>query len=177
MLWNGKPRMGTAKAASTRANNSLRRMCKELEALIEWRNNDPSDWKKATAKKTAEAIQKCRGTSEAALDNIEIAGQTLNEVILGMKPDENPEGLEVLTNKVSEDIEEYNNKYAELKQTFTKTLEEADKLTAAKKPVQPSRSRETSETPEFAQFQSYPDMKPTFLDQDSDMVEINLFCE
>ena len=32
-----------------------------------------------------------------------------------MKPDENPEGLEVLTNKVSEDIEEYNNKYAELK--------------------------------------------------------------
>ena len=94
-----------------------------------------------------------------------------------MKPDENPEGLEVLTNKVSEDIEEYNNKYAELKRTFTRTLEEADELTAAEKPAQPSRSRETSETPEFARFQSYPDMKPTFLDQDSDMAEINLFCE
>ena len=147
-----KTRMGTAKAASTRANYSLRRMCKELEALIERRENDPTDWKEATAKKTAEAIQKCRGTSEAALDNIEIVGHTLKEVILGMKPDENPEGLEVLTNKVSEDIDEYNNKYGELKLTFISTLGEADELTAAEKPAQLSRSRETSETPEFAQF-------------------------
>ena len=78
---------------------------------------------------------------------------------------------------MSEDIEEYSNKYAELIQTFTKTLEEADELTASENPIQTSGSRETSETPEFDRFQSYPDMKPTFLDQDSDMVEINLFCE
>ena len=73
-----KARMGAAKSASTRANNALRKMCTKLEALITRRDANPTDWSEARAKKTAEAIQKCRGTSEAALDNLEIAGLAMN---------------------------------------------------------------------------------------------------
>ena len=113
-----KARMGTVKAASTRANNALRKMCTELEVLIKRRDEDPTDWSEATAKKTAEAIQKCRGTSETALDNLEIAGHAMNEVILAMKPEDTQEGLEAMTTKVSEDIEEYNDKYGNLKSKF-----------------------------------------------------------
>ena len=172
-----KARMGTVKAASSRANKALGKQLVALEALIKKREEDSTDWSEATAKMTAEAIQKCRGISEQALENLENAGLALNEVILEMRPEDTQEGLEAMTKKVSEDIEEYNNKYAELKQKFTKTLEVANELTVAKKPAHPSRPRETTETPEFTRFQSYPDMEPTFLSQDSDMIEINLFFE
>ena len=66
-----KARMGAAKGASTRANNALRRLCSELGVLIERRENDSSDWSETTAKKTAEAIQRSRGISEAALETLD----------------------------------------------------------------------------------------------------------
>ena len=170
-----KVRMGSVKAASSRANKALAKMCTELKALIKRRDENPTDWSEATAKKTAEAIQKCRGNLETALDNLEVAGIAMDEVILAMKPEDTTERLEAMTTKVSEDIKEYKDKYGNLKSKFTKTLEVVNELTeVAKKPQYPSR--QTSETPEYTRFQSYPEMKPTFLDLDSNMIEINLFC-
>ena len=109
-----KARMGTVKAASSRANKALGKKLIELEALIKRKEENPEDWSEATAKRTAETIQKCRGISEQALENLESAGLAINDVILAMKPEDIQESLEIMTKKVSEDIEEYNEKYGDL---------------------------------------------------------------
>ena len=74
-----------------------------------------------------------------------------------------------MVKKVSEDIEEYNLNYDDLQTMNAVTLEGADKL-LHQKPT-PATRREPSGNP--TRFNSYPDLKPTFLNQDSTMIEIN----
>ena len=63
---------------------------------------------------TAESIQKYRGQAELALNDIEVAGKALNDVIFELRQEECQDDLEVMTAKVEEDIVEYQEKYAEL---------------------------------------------------------------
>ena len=85
--------------------------------------------------------------------------------------------MEVMTAKVEEDIVEYQGKYEELNSTHARVLERANELNdQARKQTVPTRQREPTETPEYTRFQSHPEMKPTILNQDSDIVDINEFC-
>jgi hypothetical protein len=95
------------------------------------------------------------------------------EVIYRMNAEETEEkDLDKIVEKVSEDINEYNLKYDNLQSAHAATLEGADKL-LHQKPT-PATQKESSGNP--TRFNSYPDLKPTFLNQDSTMIEINQWC-
>ncbi len=55
-----------------------------LEALFSRKDVNPEDWPEATAKMTAELVQKLRGQVEVALNDIEVAGKALTNVILDL---------------------------------------------------------------------------------------------
>ena len=170
-------KLGTIKAAYSRAHKYLGQHYEALEALINRRGENSSDWSEATAKMTSEAIQRYRMQAEQALDNLDRGGEALIAVIFELGPDDTNEGVEGMTKKVSDDIVDCNDRYAELNSKYARALEEANELNyPAKKQKNPSRPREPAETPEYASFQSYPEMKPNFLNQHSDMVDINEFC-
>ena len=115
--------------------------------------------------------------AEQSLDNLDKGGEAMIAVIFELEPDDTDEGIEGMTKKVSDNIVDYNDRYAELNSKYARALEEANELNyPAKKQKNPSRPREPAETPEYASFQSYPEMKPNFLNQHSDMVDINEFC-
>ena len=71
----GKIRMGSVKAAYTRTEKSLSKQLAALEALFSRKDENPEDWPEATAKMTAELVQKLRGQAEQALNDIEVAGR------------------------------------------------------------------------------------------------------
>ena len=104
-------------------------------------------------------------------------GEALIEVIFELGEANNTDGVDVMTQKVSDDISSYNDRYGELNSRYASVLEEANDWNyQAEKQKNISKPRGPTETAEYTRFQSYPEMKPTFLNQDSDMVDINEFC-
>ena len=102
--------MGSVKAAYTRTEKSLSKQLAALEALFSRKDTNPDDWPEATAKMTAELVQKLRGQAELALNDIEVAGKALTNVILELNQEDCTEDLEDMSNKVEEDIADYHMK-------------------------------------------------------------------
>ena len=169
-----KAKMTGVKASITRSCKTVERLCTKLEEMLSRPNEEIPE---TTARKTAQDINKNRGLIETYLDDLDQKGTSLMEIISGMKAEDTTEkDLDKMVSKVSEDIEEYILKYDKLQTTNAKTLEGADKLLAPEKPTPVTQPREPSSTTNYTRFTSYTDMKPTFLNQDSTMIEINQWC-
>ena len=167
-------KMTGAKGSVTRSCRAMERLCKQLGEVLKRKD---TDFPERTAKKIAEDISKSRGSIETNLENLENTPAILTEVISGMKAEETQEkDLDKMAEKVSDDIEEYFLKYEALKTEYTKTLEEADRLVSPVKPPVTTQSREPSSTNGYERFTAYSDLKPTYLNQDSTMIEINQWC-
>ena len=136
-----------------------------------------TDFPEKTAKKTAENIRKSMEIVEENLGNLEITGNVLTDIISGMNPeDTEKKELTEMLEMATQDIDAYTDKYDSLKKKHTKTLEEADKLTTPEKPQATNLSRELITNNGLERFIEYSDLKPTYLNQDSSMIEINQWC-
>ena len=119
-----KAKMAGVKSSITRCCKTVERQCKRLEEML-----GKAEFPEITARKTAQDIIKNKGLIESHLEDLEMNGETLMEVIFGMKAEETAEkDLDKMVKKVSEDIEEYNLKYDDLQTVNAATLEGADKL-------------------------------------------------
>ena len=119
-----KAKMAGVKSSITRCCKTVERQCKRLEEML-----GKAEFPEITARKTAQDIIKNKGLIESHLEDLEIKGEALMEVIFGMKAEETAEkDLDKMVKKVSEDIEEYNLKYDDLQTVNAATLEGADKL-------------------------------------------------
>ena len=121
-------RLGTVKATYSRAHKHLEQKFEELEALIKRRDENPQRWSEATAKITSESIQKYRIQAERALANMDRGGEALIEVIFELGEADTTDGVDVMTQKVSDDISSYNDRYGELNSRYASVLEEANDL-------------------------------------------------
>ena len=90
----GKIRMGQVKAAYTRTAKSLSNQLAAMEALFRRKDEDSDNWPEATAKSTAESVQKLKGQAEQAIEEIELAGNALTNVILQMDPNDGTDDLQ-----------------------------------------------------------------------------------
>ena len=161
-----KAKMARVKSSISKCCKTVERQCKRLEEMLE-----KADFPEITARKTAQDINKYKGLIEQHLEDLEVKGAALMEVIYGMNAEETEEkDLDKIVEKVSEDINEYNLKYDNLQSANAATLEGADKL-LHQKPT-PATQKESSGNP--TRFNSYPDLKPTFLNQDSTMIDIDV---
>ena len=102
-----KAKMAGVKSSITGCCKTVERQCKRLEEML-----GKAEIPEITARKTAQDIIKNKGLIESHLEDLEIKGEALMEVIFGMKAEETAEkDLDKMIKKVSEDIEEYNFKY------------------------------------------------------------------
>ena len=170
-------RLGTVKATYSRTHKHLEEKYEELEALVKQRDEDPQLWSEATAKITSEAIQKYRIQAESALTKMDRGAEALIDVILQLADADTTDGVDVMTERVSTDISSYYDKYGDLNSKYAKVLRMANDMNfqTANQKIS-SRPAGPIETADYVRFQSCPELKPTFLNQDSDMVDINMFC-
>ena len=82
-----KTKMSGIKAAISRSCNSLEKLCKKLEEML----NRTAEVPKATARKTAENINKIRGVIDTLLEDISAQGNVLMQVAAGLKVEETTE--------------------------------------------------------------------------------------
>ena len=150
-------------------------LCVKLKAITE---RGEGKFEPSTAKKLALEIEKSRKSLESKTDNLESAGDNLIDVILEMNAKDTPlESLELMMTQVNQEIKEYSDKTNDLKETHEKILELADTLLASpKKQAKNQINNETNLTNEFERFIAQTDLKPTFLNQDTNMVELNRWC-
>ena len=171
-------RLGTVKATYSRTHKHLEEKYEELEALVKMKDENPQLWSEATAKITSESIQKYRIQAESALTKMDRGAEALIDVILLLSDADTTEGVDVMTERVSTDISSYYDKYGELNSRYANVLRMANDMnyqTANQKST--SKPAGPIETTDYVRFQSCPELKPTFLNQDSDMVDINVFCK
>ena len=172
---SSKARMTGIKETVTRSINSLKKLSEELENLIA--RKELKDIPERTVKRLAQNILKGRTTVEANLDSMDTIGAKLIEVITTLEPSEASEDPDAMIIKVNEDMESYHNKYTELTSKHAENLEQADGLlTPAKPAAAVTQSREPGNQTEYARYNVVSDLKPTFLDKETTMIEINHWC-
>ena len=119
-------KMTGVKGSISRSCKAMEKRCTQLEELL---NRDEKDLSDKTTKKLAEDIDKTRDTIEEHLENLEITGKNLTQVIAGMKAEDTIEkDLEKMAAMVNDDIEDYISKYDKLKTEHAQTIEAAYKL-------------------------------------------------
>ena len=99
------------------------------------------------------------------------------EVIAEMEPEETIlKDLEKMVEQVQTDLEQYTTKYEQLQDKHADTLEKVETLLEPEKPEIVIPQPEPNRTTNYKRFMSCPELKPTFLNQDSSMIDINQWC-
>ena len=78
--------------------------------------------------------------------------------------------------QVNLEIKEYSDKTDDLMETHAEPLELADTILASPKTTTNTINNETNPTKGFERFIAQTDLRPTFLNQDTTMVELNQWC-
>ena len=93
-----KAKMTSVKSSITRSCKTVERLCTRLEEML-----GKAEFPEITARKTAQDIIKNKGLIESHLEDLEIKGEALMEVIFGMKAEETAEkDPDKMVKKVSE---------------------------------------------------------------------------
>ena len=132
-------KMTGVKGSISRSCNATGNSCNQLEELL---NREEKDFSDKTTRKLAEDIDKTRNTIEEQLEDLEITGKNLTEVIAGMKAkDTIVKDLEKMATMVNDDIEDYISKYDKLKTEQAQTIKAADKLVSPVKQTNTYQNR------------------------------------
>ena len=172
-----KTKVAGIKSAITRHCNNLDQLCIALDQMV---NKPNGEIPKKTARKKAQDIKNIRTVIESKQDDLTTRGDILMEVIAEMDPEDTIlKDLEKMVELVQTDMVQYTTKYVELQEKHANTLETAEILLEPEKPeitIQnptPIPQNETNRTTNYQRFMSCPDLKPTYLNQDASMIEIN----
>jgi hypothetical protein len=169
-----KAKVSGVKASITRHCKTLDGLCSTLEELMQ-RPTEQIPTK--TARKKAQDINNIRSLIESKQDELTTKGDSLMEVIAGMNPEETTlKNLDAMVEQVQEDMVQYTTKYDQLQVKHAVTLEIAETLLEPEKPEIVTQPTEPNRTTNYTRFMSYPELKPTYLNQDSSMVDINQWC-
>ena len=173
----GKGKIAGAKSGVSRAVNAMDKLCIELSGILE-KKADP-DFQERTALRIAEEINSKKVLIREKLDHMEATGVLLIEAISSVEDAATAKQADETIKKIEEDMDDYFTKYENLRKKHANTLEEVYKLSSPKKPPSKRSSQQLSETDNpnsYDRFTPQSDLKPTFLDQDSTMIEINHWC-
>jgi hypothetical protein len=173
-----KAKVAGVKAAITRHCKTLDDYCISLEKYLV---RPTEEIRAKTARKKAQDINNIKIVIEERQDDLTLKGDNLMEVIAEMKPEETIlNDLEKMVQQVQTELEQYTTMYEQLQNKHADTLEKVEILLDPVKPEsatpQPEPHPEPNRATNCNRFKSCPELKPTFLNQDSSMIDINQWC-
>jgi hypothetical protein len=169
-----KAKVAGVKAAITRHCKTLDDFCISLEKLMV---RPKEEIRTKTARKKAQDINNIKIVIEERQDDLTLKGDNLMEVIAEMKPEETIlKDLEKMVEQVQTELEQYTTMYEQLQNKHADTLEKVETLLEPEKPERAIPQPEPNRTTNCNRFMSCPELKPTFLNQDSSMIDINQWC-
>ena len=167
-----KAKVAGVKAAIARHCNTLDKYCISLEKLMV--NPTEEIGSKKTTIKKAQDIYNIKIVIEDRQDDLTLKGDKLMDIIADMDPEDTTlKDLEKTVEQVQTDLEQYTTMYDQLQSKHANTLEMVETLLEPEKPESAIPQPETNRTINSNKFMSCPELKPSFLNQDSSMIDIN----